>query len=797
MIKRILVLILFVHVQFVHAQTESSLTEGLVAYWALDENTGTLIIDKTANSLNGNIINGTWKSGYVDEALYFDTKQNGYIDLGKKLPDLLRGASQLTFAGWINNTNHPAFRYDIFQTFTGSKVGFHIGLGAMGELTISGRSDDSDNYFTNAFNYTSYGVWTHFVAIIDYENNLFEAYINGSKVAVKKGGVPNFKRRNYNPTVIQNSNFNDFVGGLKNNSYTFNGGLDEIRLYKRKLTVAEIFELARPDLNPNTIAPQDAERVKVETIKQLMSNNIACYNGRNHGIVGDKRVLINSENAEVAPFRQSDKLYLPISFFASQYHSTLQENSVSERILTLQGETIVKITSGSTKLLINDIQVDIGAAVLVKNEEFYLPAEAIAAIYNKNIYLALSGDLVVIGNDVSAFKKQEVQPTIALMPAYFLPKNVNPKRSISHTRQELLYLPPNNKRYVNNPTIERLQDGTLIASCTSSGVGFNNYFYKSTDGGQTWEYLSAISGTLWATLFEHNEALYLLGNNRAWGDIVIRKSTDKGKTWSAPLSSCDIMGILYKGGNSITPPNHHAGPTSVLKANGRIYKAVEDNDPRVFPLMKTFIISAADTSDLMNPASWTATEKLSVDFNLWKGAPYNYIQPGWLEGNAVQAPDGNIWNIIRVNSLPYSDKAAVQRMSADGKKLEFNYQNDIIDFPGGLSKFSIKFDPKTRKYYSLVNNSVDTMFTGHRCVLSLSVSEDLINWRVVETLLYDDHLNYWDDTLLKVGYQYADFVFDGDNIVMVIRESWGDSANYHDANRFTSYILKDYAKYVQ
>jgi hypothetical protein len=96
-----------------------------------------------------------------------------------------------------------------------------------------------------------------------------------------------------------------------------------------------------------------------------------------------------------------------------------------------------------------------------------------------------------------------------------------------------------------------------------------------------------------------------------------------------------------------------------------------------------------------------------------------------------------------------------------------------------------------------VNNSVDTTFAGHRCILSLVSSTDLLHWDIVETVLYDDNLNIWDDTLLQVGYQYVDFVFGEKDIVFVVRESWGGSANFHDANRFTSYVLEDYAKFIK
>ncbi|MFD1628347.1 stalk domain-containing protein [Pseudopedobacter beijingensis] len=792
-----IIAVFFVAVQMLqmsYAQQSVNLQDGLVGYWAINEGSGNSAKDSTSTNADGTLVAASWAEGYYGQAVNFISASNGYIDMGKKLYSKLNNASQITLSCWIKNTDHPDLRYDIFNTFNASGSGFCVYLAPKGELRIGGRSTATEVFKSNGFNYTFSGTWVHVLATVDYANKEFILYLNATKIPVKVGALPNFSSNKYQ---VSSQNVNDFIGGFKGRNYTFNGGIDDVRLYNRKLNEDEIYALARPDLNPNLVSAQDKEREKVNGLSALMQNNVALYADKNHAIVGNKRYFIDGNNAAIMPFIECGYLYIPVSFVAKKFNANVNWDKENGLMTIIDGTRTVEIKNGTDFIKVNNQKVQIKGAVLVKNETLFVPSETVATALNKQIYQGLLGKLAVYGNNINAFKDEASKEIVAVMPGYFLPEKYSaPKRDVRDTRQELLYLDPAQKKYVANPSIEKLPDGTFIASCTNSGTGLVTYIFRSTDGAKSWSLVTTLSDIMWATLFHHNGALYLIGTKNSLGDIVIRKSMDKGTTWTTATNS--QTGVLFKGGTNPydNPPNHHTAPTPVLKANGRIYRAFEDNDPHEFPKMKAFLISAPENSDLLDASNWTATDKTSYDYQNWK-EPYNFLAPGWLEGNAVQAPDGKVWNFIRFNSRPYADKAAVLRLSSDGQQLLFNYPQDIIDFPGGTTKFSIKYDTKTHKYYSLVNNSVDTTFAGHRCVLSLVVSDDLINWKIVETVLYDDNLHIWEDSMLLVGYQYVDFVFDGDNIVFAVRESWGGAANYHDANRFTTYILKDYAKYVE
>ena len=56
----------------------------------------------------------------------------------------------------------------------------------------------------------------------------------------------------------------------------------------------------------------------------------------------------------------------------------------------------------------------------------------------------------------------------------------------------------------------------------------------------------------------------------------------------------------------------------------------------------------------------------------------------------------------------------------DGKTITFDPETGFIDFPGGMTKFTIRFDSKTGLYLTLSNNNPNPKSTlaAHRAVLA-------------------------------------------------------------------------------
>jgi hypothetical protein len=72
-----------------------------------------------------------------------------------------------------------------------------------------------------------------------------------------------------------------------------------------------------------------------------------------------------------------------------------------------------------------------------------------------------------------------------------------------------------------------------------------------------------------------------------------------------------------------------------------------------------------------------------------------------------------------------------------------------------------------------------------RNTLALVCSTDLRNWEIRSVILYDPDVRY-------VGFQYADWLFDGDDMIAVVRTAFGETTNCHNANYLTFHRIENF-----
>ena len=364
---------------------------------------------------------------------------------------------------------------------------------------------------------------------------------------------------------------------------------------------------------------------------------------------------------------------------------------------------------------------------------------------------------------------------LLLFPALAFSADPPPGATIAHS-------PAKSKQYIGSPSIAVLPNGDYVASHDLFMAGDNGdrtHVYASTDKGKTWMHRAEIVGQWWGTLFVHRDVLYLMGVSKARGYCIIRRSTDGGKTWTEPKDA--KTGLLHADGM------YHCAPVPMLVHNGRFWRAMEQANPtnggkgwdRKF---RSMMMSASLNADLLDAKSWTTTNKLAADYG-WFNGKFS----GWLEGNAVATPTGEVVNILRVQQPNYPEKAAMVRISADGNTASFDHAKDFLDFPGGGKKFTIRYDATSKKYWTL-SNFVPKEFEGpnaasRRNTLALASSADLRDWEVRRTVIQHKDVK-------AHGYQYCDWLFEGDDLIAVVRtasdEPDGTPAhNAHDANFLT------------
>ena len=368
---------------------------------------------------------------------------------------------------------------------------------------------------------------------------------------------------------------------------------------------------------------------------------------------------------------------------------------------------------------------------------------------------------------------------------------------------EVKYQDPATKTYLGSPSIIRLDNGDLLATHDYFGPGCpRNHeseehltsVYRSSDDGKNWVNVTHIANAYWSNLFKHKDAVYLLGPSQQYGSIVIRRSSDNGNTWTHPKD--EKSGLLFRGGAFREPPNYHCAPMPMLYKDGRIYRAFEDCTPCNWGVgFQSLVISVDENADLLDAGNWIMSNKLPYDPS-WTPKEWGSKKPGWLEGNMVAAPNGEIWNILRFNSDPVVDRAAIVKVSDNGARISFDPETGFIEFPGGMTKFTIRYDDVTDLYLTLSNNNTNPDWAGQRNILSLHVSDDLIHWRHRKTLIEDDLGFPRKESLRQTGFQYVDWQFDGEDIIYIVRTAYDGAHNFHNANRITFDKLEKFRKWV-
>jgi hypothetical protein len=191
---------------------------------------------------------------------------------------------------------------------------------------------------------------------------------------------------------------------------------------------------------------------------------------------------------------------------------------------------------------------------------------------------------------------------------------------------------------------------------------------------------------------------------------------------------------------------------------------------------------------LLDRASWTVTPFLAYDHR-WPGT-IRGGKPSLLEGNVVVTPEGKLVNLLRYHTKegePAYGKAIMLNVNDEdpGAPLTFG---KVIDFHGNMSKFTVYYDGESRRYWSLVNR-VTSSNVSQRNILTLVSSANLEDWEIERDVLDYEH-NGWPEDGTKVGFQYADWIFAGDDILAVSRTAINGAYNYHNANYLTFHRIE-------
>jgi hypothetical protein len=205
--------------------------------WRLDEGGGASIVDSSIHGNDGTISgNPTWVPGQHGLAMAFD----GIGDVAQVPDDAsLNLTTGMTIAAWIR-PGLGATQDVVKKATNGSLDGYELSLAsptsAAGQkfFVRLNQVASGDTYRVNSTaNYPTDGTWVHVAAT--YDGTTIRLYIDGVLDASAPG-----------PAAIATNSVPLSIGGQNGGTRLFTGAVDDVFLYDRALSVAEIQALAAP-----------------------------------------------------------------------------------------------------------------------------------------------------------------------------------------------------------------------------------------------------------------------------------------------------------------------------------------------------------------------------------------------------------------------------------------------------------------------------------------------------------------------------------------------------------------------
>ena len=195
----------------------------LVGYWPFDEGSGTTAYDYSGNNNNGTLVNGpTWTTGKVGGALSFDGVDD-YVNLGPK--PVLDFQNNFTVCTWFKTSGTYGVLINNEGRYEFAPYGnYGVMVYAVANTNPGWNWTSSSHHYLNIFQ--------HYCFVYS-ASALIKTYINGTNDYSFQGSG--------NIGDVDSGENDIRIGGRQyNNSFHFNGIIDEVRIYNRALSDSEI-----------------------------------------------------------------------------------------------------------------------------------------------------------------------------------------------------------------------------------------------------------------------------------------------------------------------------------------------------------------------------------------------------------------------------------------------------------------------------------------------------------------------------------------------------------------------------
>ena len=215
--------------------------QGLIGWWKMDEVSGTVAADSSGNGNDGTVVGGAqWVSGYIDGAIDFDGDDD-YIDCGHD--PVFNTAGEMTVATWLTVRSVPTAwasvvakgEYSWRLSCENLQPMFHFGI------TIWSATNPSIAGGTAV----GFNEWHHVAGTYDGAN--INVYLDGSL----DGTIATTSPIGVNAANVLIGENPEAAGR------NWDGMIDDVRIYNRALSQAELGELMPRQLKATLPNPAD------------------------------------------------------------------------------------------------------------------------------------------------------------------------------------------------------------------------------------------------------------------------------------------------------------------------------------------------------------------------------------------------------------------------------------------------------------------------------------------------------------------------------------------------------------
>jgi len=245
-------------------------TSGLVAGYPFSEGTGTTTADVSGNNNTGTLTSTTWTTaGQYGNALVFNGT-SAFVDLGN--PTTLQITGSMTISAWIKSSAFPGDDAAIVSRRNNDSLGYQLDTTVdTGPRTIGFKLTSSTGANMARYGATAMQVntWYFVAGVYDATARTMNVYLNGVLDNGQTVGTITASQ--------QNSTLNVNIGrrtGLS--GFAFNGTIDEVRIYNRALSQAEIqADMATPLSGTPDTTPPTAPSALAATATSATQINLA------------------------------------------------------------------------------------------------------------------------------------------------------------------------------------------------------------------------------------------------------------------------------------------------------------------------------------------------------------------------------------------------------------------------------------------------------------------------------------------------------------------------------------------